>query len=251
MFSLLFENKKEKVRAGYSTEFDGHFGYMIPEDIPNYDAVAVRFGLTADDMIRVHQKHTNRILAVSSANAGEGVTRPGTEEAYDALITDEAGLMLLVVTADCVPVFLYDRVKGVIGLVHSGRAGTMQEIAFHTVMKMQELYGCEPQNIRCVTGPSLCQAHHEVDLKDAEGFAERFTEEEQRRFLQYRREKVYVDMGEAIRISLLRAGIRDDNIEITKKCTFEDKAFPSWRRDHDPKARMLSFIVKGNADTVL
>jgi copper oxidase (laccase) domain-containing protein len=115
--------------------------------------------------------------------------------------------MLCVVTADCTPVFLYDPVCGVAGMLHSGRAGTMKDISGKAVLKMQQEFGSKPRDIRCILGPYLCARHHEVERKDIEGFFELFSESECERFLKNKGIKYYVDMGEAIRISLMKKGV--------------------------------------------
>lgn len=236
------ESPENSITAGYTTDFGGYFRRNDPQDVPHFDAIARRFGLTAEAVVRVDQKHTDKVLAVDTQNAGEGVVRESADEPYDALITDCAGIMLSIITADCVPVFLWDTKKHAIGLVHSGRAGAMQEIACKTVEEMEKRYGCRPQDIRCILGPGLCPEHHPVSVGDEVGFSERFSPEEQRVFLERRGEKIHVDMHAAIRISLLRAGVLAENISADPSCTMENPELCSWRRDHHPHAHILSFM---------
>ena len=54
----------------------------------------------------------------------------------DGLITDEPGLCLTVFSADCVPVLLYDPVRGCAAAVHSGWRGTAQAIAARAAEQM-------------------------------------------------------------------------------------------------------------------
>lgn len=234
--------KNEKIIAGYSTDFDGAFGYNIPENAENYSAVASGFGLKAENMIRVHQKHTAEILNVTAENGGEGVIREGTSDFNDGLITASENVMLCVVTADCVPVFLFDEKKEVIGMVHSGRVGTIKEISYFAVKKMTEKYGSDPQDIKVILGPYLSEPHHEVNPEDVTGFYERFTKDECAQFLRNTEKKSYVDMGRAIVLSLKRAGVKEANIVDERVCTFENRELYSWRREHNPAARNLSFI---------
>lgn len=265
--------RTDRVAAGFTTDFGGAWGNNVQEDVGHYDALASDFGLAVENMVRVHQKHTDNILVADRTNGGDGILCEGASLAEDAIITNEKWLMLCIVTADCVPVFLYDEENGAIGIVHSSRLGTAKIIAPKTVLKMQEKYGTRPENIRCCFGPYLSQKHHEVELKDVEEFYKNFTAEECSRFItdscgepfaqKSSREtfitdsskvpftqkssgvslKYYVDMGTALRISLARVGVRPENISDLGICTFENEGMYSWRRDHNPKARILSYIV--------
>ena len=64
------------------------------------------------------------------------------------------------------------------------------------------------------------------------------------RFLKNKGIKYYVDMGEAIRISLMKKGVLSENIVDHHICTYEEKALYSWRRDHLKDKRIISFIYK-------
>lgn len=295
--------KTDSVIAGYTTEFDGAWGNNVAEDVPHYVALAEEYGLKVENMVRVHQKHTDNILVADHTNGGDGILREGASLAQDAIVTNEKGLMLCIVTADCAPVFLYDEETGAIGIVHSSRLGTAKIIAPKTVLKMQEKYGSRPENIRCIVGPYISQKHHEVEGKDIVVFSEHFSDAECSRFIvdadgqplkklpmpeqaaemsepvaepmtqtvaapaktsetsiqtletmtqtvaapaeigeNASPTKYYVDMGEALRISLTRIGVKEENIVDNRICTFESRNLYSWRRDHNPKARILSYI---------
>ncbi len=240
------EWEKYGVVAGYSTDLEGLYRYNEPEDRTHFEELGKVCDIPASRMIRLHQEHTDKILFVDETNGGEGTIREGTPEGYDGLITREKDFMLLVVTADCTPVFLYDPVCGVVGILHSGRAGTMKDIAGKAVDRMESECGSLPQNIQCILGPYLCAKHHEVERKDIEGFYETFTEAECKRILTQKGIKYYVDMGEAIRISLEKKGVLDTNIKDYHVCTYEDKSLYSWRRDHLPHKRIISYVcMKG------
>lgn len=239
----LFDNwKKDRVIAGYTTDYEGGFGNNVAEDEPHYRALANRFNLDLNRMIRISQKHTDQILVATTQNGGEGIVRDNLCEAEDAIITNESELMLCIVTADCVPVFLFDKEKRAIGLSHCGRVGITKDLPRKTVMKMVERYGCNPANIEVILGPYLSQAHHEVEAKDIDMFRDYFASEEIDRFVVSRGVKFDVDMGEAVYISLSKAGVLRENIYDERVCTFDNTELYSWRRDHDPRKRNLSFL---------
>ncbi len=236
------EWEKYGVTAGYCADFDGHFRHMNPRDGENFEKVAACFNLKKEQMLRMRQTHTDLVLPVDRTNGGEGIVKNEVAESYDGIITNAPELMLCVVTADCTPVFLYDKVKKAVGMVHSGRAGTIKDIAGKAVDKMCSEYQSVPADILCILGPYISQAHHEVEKKDIEGFYGLYSQTECESFLLSSGEKYYVDMGQAIRTALMRRGVLDESIIDHHVCTYEDKGLFSWRRDHNPDARILSFV---------
>ena len=270
----------EKIIAGYTTGGEGHWHDHTKEDWPHFTDLAETFGLKITDLIRTRQRHTDAILPVGKEDGGGGILRelgakkrdvmlqkavtqndesksgdfhirlfdetsPENDlQAYDGLITTDAGLMLTIVTADCVPIFLYDPRNLAIGLVHSGREGCAKEIAARAVEKMQECYGTNSAELLCYLGPYLSAKHHEVQEKDLEGFYKNFSESECKKIIASKNNGHYqIDMGQAIEATLTRAGVKPENIQDDHVCTFEHKELYSWRRDHDPDARILSFMM--------
>ena len=237
------EWEKYGLTAGYTYDCDGHFATNDPNAMPNYERLSELTGISMDRMVRVRQFHTDEVLAASIEDGGEGVTKPVLEEYYDAVISNEDELMLCAVTADCTPVHLYDPVHKAIGMVHSGRAGTMKDITAKTLVNMHRLYGTMPEDTLCIIGPHLCQAHHEVNACDIKGFYDNFSGAEVDRFIKTRGDNCYVDMAAAIRLSLKKLGLREENILEDGRCTYEEPELYSWRRDHDKTKRVLSFIA--------
>ena len=87
---------------------------------------------------------------------------PGIYLAADGLVTTNSNILLTLKVADCVPVFLYEPLKRIIGLVHSGWRGTAENIVSNAIKLMQK-YGAESRNIRCFLGPAIGKCCYEVD----------------------------------------------------------------------------------------
>jgi hypothetical protein len=115
-------------------------------------ALAVR----REDLVSPNQRHTANVRRVDRDDRGRVL--PG----YDALITDQAGVPLLLRYADCVPVLIYDPCRHAIGLVHSGWRGTVLGITRATVTAMTEAYGCRPADMIAAVGPSIGPCCYEV-----------------------------------------------------------------------------------------
>ena len=129
----------------------------------NYRRLGESMGIDYTRISCTHQVHKSDILVVTEEDAGDGITRPRTHFEVDAQITNVPNLPLIVYAADCVPILLADPVSRVIGVAHAGWRGTVAGIAAKTVEKMQEVYGCLPENIHAAIGPSIGPDNYEVD----------------------------------------------------------------------------------------
>ena len=87
----------------------------------------------------------------------------------DALVTDRPGVLLGILTADCVPVLLADRAAGVIGAVHAGWKGALAGITDSTIAAMVAK-GASVATITAAIGPCIGAASYEVDR----AFVDRF-----------------------------------------------------------------------------
>jgi YfiH family protein len=92
------------------------------------------------------------------------VTAPIPEDqrpAADALVTDRPGLLLGILTADCVPVLFADSQAGVIGAAHAGWKGALGGVTDRTIAAMEAL-GADRSRIACAIGPCIARASYEV-----------------------------------------------------------------------------------------
>lgn len=119
----------------------------------NRDLVAKSFGIDRTHLISVHQTHSTQVTMVQGP-----ITEPVQS---DAMVTDQPGLALAILTADCQPVLFSDPVAGVIGAAHAGWRGTLDGILESTLDAMETL-GAKRARIRAVIGPSISQGAYEV-----------------------------------------------------------------------------------------
>lgn len=114
-------------------------------------------------LVTLHQVHSADAVAVSAPFPDD--RRPHA----DALVTDRPGLLLGILTADCVPVLFADRRAGVIGAAHAGWKGAIGGVTDATLGAMERL-GADRDAIVAAIGPCIARASYEVD----EGFVRRF-----------------------------------------------------------------------------
>ncbi|HMP55364.1 MAG TPA: peptidoglycan editing factor PgeF [Novosphingobium sp.] len=118
-------------------------------------------------MVGVYQVHSPDCVTV--AEPWDDDSRPQA----DALVTDRAGLVLAIVTADCAPVLLADLQARVIGAAHAGWKGAIGGVCEATVAAMETL-GAQRSRIVAAIGPCIAQPSYEVD----EAFRARFMAED-------------------------------------------------------------------------
>jgi len=126
------------------------------------DAVAPRYSL-----VTVHQIHSPDVVTVSAPF--EDDARPHV----DAIATDRPGLLLGILTADCVPVLFADARAGVIAAAHAGWKGALGGVTDNSIAAMEKL-GADRDHIVAAIGPCIARASYEVD----HGFARRFEEQD-------------------------------------------------------------------------
>jgi len=106
-------------------------------------------------------------LATAEQVHGAGVavaSAPGAHTGADALVTAERGLALGIYVADCAAVFIADRRGRAIGLAHSGRAGTAENIAGSTIGLMTREFGVEPADLVVQLSPCIRPPLYENDF---------------------------------------------------------------------------------------
>ena len=159
---------------------------------------------------------------------------PGMYPAADGLVTTNSNILLTLKVADCVPVYLYESRKNMIGLVHSGWRGTVGKIVPNAIQLMQK-NGAETGEIRCFLGPAIGICCYEVGVEVAHKF-----DDEAKMKLEDRKWKV--GLHDQINLQLASSGILEENIQTSDMCTYESRDCHSYRRDGDNVGRMFAFM---------
>ena len=110
----------------------------------------------------MHQLHSDIIHCLEEA--------PGKTLEGDALMTNVPGLLLVIRTADCLPVLLVDEENRAVAAVHCGWRGTEKRILEKTVKAMDEAYGSTLKGMLAALGPCIGPACYEVGPEVREGF---------------------------------------------------------------------------------
>ncbi|HEY9190716.1 MAG TPA: peptidoglycan editing factor PgeF, partial [Sulfurovum sp.] len=151
------------------------------------------------------QTHSDNIQYITRKETRGWESLSDAVKECDALITDVKGVVLGILTADCVPILLYDRQKEVVAAVHAGWKGTKAQIASKTVQKMIAEYGCDPEAIMAGIAPAIGRCCYEVGEEVAEHF---FHTPEA---LTQKGEKYMLDLPFINQKQLLEAGLKEEN----------------------------------------
>nr|WP_106781921.1 peptidoglycan editing factor PgeF [Lysinibacillus timonensis] len=214
------------------------------EDIvSNRMKLATLLKCNIDNFVCANQTHCANVHRVTSADKGRGARTAQTAiPNTDALYTFEPNILLGTFTADCVPIIFYHKEMGLVGVIHSGWQGTVQEIAYKVFKQLVELEECNPQGFQVVLGPALSQEIFEVDedvyvrFRDL-GYADEFI------YYKSDTQKYHIDNQKTVKAQCEMAGIPSENILIDTTCTFlSDEGF-SYRQDKK-SGRHLSFIMR-------
>lgn len=189
------------------------------------------YGIEKENIYLPVQKHTDKVLVLG----------PDREPVIaDAVITKERGVLVGIKVADCVPVLIYERKKGVMGAVHAGWRGTAEGILKKTIKTAIDRFSCEGRNFVLAIGPSIRGCCYSVDhdviksVRHATGEGDYYRE---------RGGKYCLDLAMANKYQAVSAGVPESNIWISGDCTYcnPDRYF-SYRYARGAAGRQGAFI---------
>jgi hypothetical protein len=193
----------------------------------NREKFFTSLGLSSNKIAIQKQVHRDTIIIVN---------KPGSIGESDAMISDKTGLGLCISTADCTPVFIFDRRKKIIAAIHSGWRGTEKRITEKTIGKLRTEFNSIPEDLFAYLAPSISQVNYEVGSEVAELFDSKYLIQSGNKFL--------LDVSSANYDMLINEGIPPYQIQKSSLCSFEySEVFHSYRRDGKISGRALGLIA--------
>ncbi|UFH54317.1 peptidoglycan editing factor PgeF [Spirosoma sp. KNUC1025] len=214
-----------------------NLGINTSDDPANVDENRRRFfaaiGAADGTFASAHQVHGMDILYT---------TEPGRFNGYDALITNQPGLLIGVTVADCVPILIYDHANKAVAAIHAGWRGTVGAIVTKTLTRMHQQFGTTPAQCYAYVGTCIDECSFEVGPEVADQFDATFKREDTQTG------KAYIDLKKANAQFLLDFGIPEAQIERSPFSTvLNNSTYFSYRAEHGQTGRMLAVIaIKGN-----
>jgi purine-nucleoside/S-methyl-5'-thioadenosine phosphorylase / adenosine deaminase len=169
----------------------------------------------------------------------------------DALMTSVPGLLLVIRTADCLPILLVDETNRAVAAVHCGWRGTEKRILEKAIRAMGEAYGSKPAEMRAALGPCIGAACYEVGPEVREAFLGAgfppsvFVERGNLPAIQVPelKKKFLLDLRAANRWLLAGLGFRKAHVlDAGPACTHCEPRLLSYRRHPADPRRMYNFI---------
>jgi YfiH family protein len=215
-----------------------HTGENEASIIDNRKKVSSLLGLDDElHFIVANQTHSDHINIITEKETKGWIGLEDAVEDCDALITNKKGVVLTILTADCVPILLYDKEKEVVAAIHAGWKGTEAKIVAKTVKKMITVYGSDPKDIIAGVAPAIGRCCYEVGEDVAKHF---FTEPLS---FDIQGEKYMLDLPFINKKQLLDSGVLEEHIEMSDVCTAcEVERFFSYRKEQGCSGRFMSMI---------
>lgn len=212
-----------------------NYGLNVPDQeriiIQNRNELVVHLELGKTRTVFPIQTHSSNIEIITEQNKHQ------TIDGVDALITNIPNILIGVLSADCVPILLFDPSQQVIAAIHAGWKGTASEIVKHTLLKMKRQFNCQAKNIIAAIGPSISSEKFEV----GEEVANQLRDASKTPLING---KCNIDLWLENKTQLMEVGVLEKNIEMSEQCTFLNTAnFYSARRDGFNTGRLASVIT--------
>jgi len=184
----------------------------------------------------INQIHSNKIFFVNNNNLNKDIYG-------DGLITENKNIALGILTADCAPIFIFDKKKSIVCCLHSGWKGALNNIVSKGIKKIKRKK-IKSQNIIVIVGPCLGFNNFEVDKKFKLKFIKK-NRSYQKFFKSKNRNKDIFDLRNLINFQISKEGI--DNVFNIRKDTYKNSHifFSHRRATHQNKiqtGRMINII---------
>jgi len=184
----------------------------------NLHYVAKKMNVKREKLILMHQTHSNKVIEIKKNNYKNKIIA-------DAMITKMKGFALGVVTADCVPIILYDVKNEIVACIHAGWKGAFLGIIKNTISKINKI--SSGNKIYACIGPCIGKKSYEVDKNFYKMFVNK-SRNNKIYFSNKNKTKKLFNLRKFVTDKLVKANIKVDQVE---RDTFAEKSnFFSFRR---------------------
>ena len=186
--------------------------------VKNLGFVAKQMKVERNKLILMHQTHSNKVVVIKKSNYKKKIIA-------DAMITKMKGFALGVVTADCVPIILYDAKNEIVGCVHAGWKGAFLGVIKNTISKIKKI--SSNNKIYACIGPCIGKKSYEVDKNFYKMFMAK-SRNNKIYFSNKNKTKKLFNLRKFVTDKLVKAKIKVDQVD---RDTFTEKGnFFSYRR---------------------
>jgi polyphenol oxidase len=191
--------------------------------LKNLKYVSQKFSVKKNYLILMNQTHSNKVIEIKKNNYKKKINA-------DAIVTKIRGLALSVVTADCVPIIIYDFKNEIIGCIHAGWKGAISGIIKNTVNKIKSLNS--KNKLFASIGPCIGKNSYEVDLVFYKKFLSK-SKKNNKYFSNKNKNKKLFNLRKFVADKLVELEVRVDHVNYD---TYREKNnFFSYRRSYKLK----------------
>lgn len=211
---------------------------------PEWMKAVAAVGGAPDRLIHVRQVHGCVVHVVDPA---KDRSMPVPPPEADAIASADPGAVLAVQVADCVPLLMADRRRGVAAAVHAGWRGTAAGVVREAVETMRRRFATDPADLVAAVGPSIGPCCYEVgpELRDAFR-ANGASDEQLARWFSLVDGSWRLDLWLANVDQLTAAGLSGSQIHAARLCTrSHPHVFDSYRA-HGANAGRMAALIKVN-----
>ncbi len=228
-------------RSAFSSlNFSSREGDTTERVLENWRRLEKAAALPARGWALLSQVHGARVERIAAGDACCHHRRNHPEA--DGMATNRKGLVLGVLTADCLPVVLAVPGSRAVAIAHAGWRGTLEGVVQMTVRELCSISGAQPRDVSAAIGPSIGRCCYQVGAEVRDAFLVRWGAAYTRRILE-KADPWRLDLQSANLIQLRESGVPSSNVATVHLCTNCRKdLFFSYRRDART-GRMLNFVV--------
>jgi len=218
-----FFSRKNGVSKGYYESLNCGLGSDDKKEnvSKNLELVAKKITCNKESLITLNQQHTNQVIHFDSNKSVKN------KLTGDAIVSEVKNIGIGILTADCAPIFFYDRKKKIIGCAHAGWKGVLKGVIKNTVKKFNEL-NSNNNDLIAVIGPCINKENYRVKTD----LFKKFIDQDKKNEIFFEKigsENYVFDLRGYINKEILNLNIK--NIENIEKDTFSEKDFfYSYRR---------------------
>jgi|TARA_B110001452_G_scaffold43998_1_gene33678 polyphenol oxidase len=186
----------------------------------NLSIVSKKIEINKNDLFLMNQKHSNKVVIIDESN--KNIQRVDA----DALITKIKNIAISVLTADCVPILIYEKKNNIVACVHAGWRGAINGVVENTLNQIIKMN--KNNNIYVAIGPCIGLKNYEVDKEFYNKFC-RKDKINENFFLSTKNDKFLFDLRKYINFKIIKFDVSYiENIELD---TYDEKEnFFSFRR---------------------
>ena len=188
--------------------------------IDNLAIVAEKINISKNNLFLMNQTHSNKVIVIDDNN--KNIRRINA----DALITKNKNIAISVLTADCVPILIYEKKNHTVACIHAGWRGAVNGIIENTLNQIIDMN--KENNIYIAIGPCIGLRNYEVGKEFYDEFI-RENKINEMFFYPNKNNKFFFDLRKYVNSKIAKFDIK--HIENLDLDTYEEKEnFFSFRR---------------------